>query len=680
MIIKLKTKLRIILTVILSVLTVSSAIIIGTYDIRELWLIVLYIIVILCCIALFLLNIEDIGKNNKQARVLTFYVIGCYVTGVISMTIGALAYPQKSDTLGWLVGVFFPFVAICCLMARYLATKSNTSYYLSYLIPKWTIQTFSIDSEFKKRLLLIVLFYPLFTLVPLPVAGLLVLVYYILPVIVLLFAIWGFVWIIAWLKAGKALDLKIETEQTDKACIFCKHCGKQIDAGSVFCRYCGKSLLDIPNKNIEENLSTEVTEEDLANVWTDEYGVKYSKDRKKLLKAPEILRNYSVINGTRVICNNAFQNYDYYGEPTSALESIDIPNSVKAIGDHSFTGCSKLSSIKLYDGIENIGTGAFRDCTSIEKITLPKSLRKLGDGAFGNCINLNVVVIDCLLKSVPYGVFSGCLNLRNVDLPISIEEIDNYAFYDCENLESISFPPKIKEIGDFAFKGCESLTSISIPKGVTYIGGSAFSYCTSLIQVSLPNSITDFGNMYENGKKVSYSLTATTFEGCEILESIYIPLGEIERFEKLLSKYKDKLVEQEKGWLRNFTNVIALKSKLIEMKTQLLPKSLGILISTDFIAELKKELINWELEEVVHFYCDYKIKHLFDDIASVTATEIVDSDYGYSVCFFTKKGGKIYVPLSEKSALLHGDTLDMNTAKIIIDFSKGKDLICKIVE
>jgi hypothetical protein len=237
--IKIKPKLRIILTVFLSVLTVSSSIIIGTYDIRELWLIVLYIIVILCCIAIFLLNIEEIGKNNKHARVLTFYVIGCFVIGVMSMTIGALAYPQKS---GESIFVCFPSIAICCLMARYLATKSNTAYYLSYLIPEWTIQTFSINSEFKKRLLLIVLFYPLFSLVPLPVAGLFVLVYYILPVIVLLLAIWGAVWIISWLKAGKALDSKTGDGQTDKARLYCKHCGKQIDADSDYCRYCGEKI------------------------------------------------------------------------------------------------------------------------------------------------------------------------------------------------------------------------------------------------------------------------------------------------------------------------------------------------------------------------------------------------------------------------------------------------------
>ena len=41
-----------------------------------------------------------------------------------------------------------------------------------------------------------------------------------------------------------------------------------------------------------EDLSTEVTEEDLANAWTDEFGVKYSRDRKRLLKASDSIKEY----------------------------------------------------------------------------------------------------------------------------------------------------------------------------------------------------------------------------------------------------------------------------------------------------------------------------------------------------------------------------------------------------
>lgn len=430
----------------------------------------------------------------------------------------------------------------------------------------------------------------------------------------------------------------------------------------------------------EENLSTEVTEEDLANAWTDEFGVKYSVDKKKLLRAPENLRIYSVINGTIAICDKAFFNCDYWGDPTSCLESIVIANSVKAIGDYCFYGCKELSSIKLHDGIETIGAGAFKDCISINEIQLPKSLRRLEPSAFRGCINLYNVRFDCLLTSVPYGVFSGCLSLINIDLPISIKVIDNYAFYDCENLESISFPPETNIIGDFAFKGCESLTSIIIPEGVTYIGGFAFAGCSSLIQVSLPNSINEFGRLYEYGIGVHESLRATSFDNCEILESIYISKGD-EFIKEALNRYNNKLIEKDADWKSYFSNSTVLKMKLIEKKTQFLSKSLGFLISNDYIEGLKSELINWELEEVVHYWQEEKIKYLFcHNLASITTAEVVHSDYGQSVCFITKEGGIIYVPLIETSALSLGDTLDMNTAKISIIFHKDKDNICKIVE
>ena len=132
--------------------------------------------------------------------------------------------------------------------------------------------------------------------------------------------------------------------------------------------------------------------------------------------------------------------------------------------------------------------------------------------------------------------------------------------------------------------------------------------------------------------------------------------------------------------MSNFTNQAILKKKLIEKKIQLLQKSLGILINTSFIADLKCKLINWELDRVVHFCIEEKIKTLFDDIASFTTAEVVDSDYGSSVCFYTKEGKEIYVPLSETSPLSLGDTIDMNTAKILITFHKGRNNICKVVE
>lgn len=69
-----------------------------------------------------------------------------------------------------------------------------------------------------------------------------------------------------------------------------------------------------------------------------------------------------------------------------------------------------------------------------------------------------------------------------------------------------------------------------------------------------------------------------------------------------------------------------------------------------------------------------------EEIAAVVRAEVVASQYGNSVCFFFKSGGKTYIPLSEQSNLAVGDELDLKTAKIITLSRTGKDDIVRVIE
>lgn len=90
---------------------------------------------------------------------------------------------------------------------------------------------------------------------------------------------------------------------------------------------------EIEKPKEEEVWSTEVTDEDKKNAVEDEFGVKYSKDWKRLLKAPSELKGkYSIRKGVKVIGDYAF----YW---CRNLNSIDIPNSVTTIGGSAFKGC-----------------------------------------------------------------------------------------------------------------------------------------------------------------------------------------------------------------------------------------------------------------------------------------------------------------------------------------------------
>lgn len=105
---------------------------------------------------------------------------------------------------------------------------------------------------------------------------------------------------------------------------------------------CSFRLFGIEKPKEEEVWSTEVTKEDLENAVEDEFGVKYSKDWKKLLDAPHGLKGeYSIRKGVKVIGNSAFW-------LCSSLTNINIPNSVTTIGESAFWGGANHSPISIF--------------------------------------------------------------------------------------------------------------------------------------------------------------------------------------------------------------------------------------------------------------------------------------------------------------------------------------------
>uniref|UniRef100_UPI0040255627 leucine-rich repeat protein n=1 Tax=Segatella hominis TaxID=2518605 RepID=UPI0040255627 len=107
---------------------------------------------------------------------------------------------------------------------------------------------------------------------------------------------------------------------------------------------------------MDEDLSTKPTEEELKEALVDEWGAKYSKDGRKLLRVPEKLSGaYLIKEGTRIICDNAFS-------WCRSLSDIVIPDSVSSIGNGAFNSCSSLSNIVIPDSVTSIGGAAFFFC------------------------------------------------------------------------------------------------------------------------------------------------------------------------------------------------------------------------------------------------------------------------------------------------------------------------------
>ena len=138
--------------------------------------------------------------------------------------------------------------------------------------------------------------------------------------------------------------------------------------------------LERPKEPEIEIISTEVTVEDKMNAWTDEFGVRYSKDGKKLLESTDHgLKNYTIRQGTRSICDWAFK-------LCSSLQSVTIPDSVTSIGYGAFKGCTFLQSVTIPDSVTSIGRSVFSSCSSLQSVTIPESVTIIKGNPFPYCI------------------------------------------------------------------------------------------------------------------------------------------------------------------------------------------------------------------------------------------------------------------------------------------------------
>ena len=250
---------------------------------------------------------------------------------------------------------------------------------------------------------------------------------------------------------------------------------------------CSFRLFGLQKPKEKEVWSTEVTKEDLKNAVEDEFGVKYSKDWKRLLKADNDLDGvYSIKKGVKIIGKRAFAFCNF-------LTNIIIPESVTNIGEHAFSECHSLKSINIPDSVTRIGYSAFKNCGCLTSISIPPSVTTIEDGTFLGCDSLRNINIPDTVTRIGRSAFEDCDSLTSINIPPSLTTIEDGTFLCCHSLRNINIPDTVTSIEDYAFSECNSLKNINIPNGVTRIGDSAFFNCNSLISITIPSSVIAIG-------------------------------------------------------------------------------------------------------------------------------------------------------------------------------------------
>ena len=167
--------------------------------------------------------------------------------------------------------------------------------------------------------------------------------------------------------------------------------------------------------------------------YTSVDGVLFNKAKTELICYPaaKTATRYTVPNGVTHIGECAFYN-------CTALESVELPDSVTSIGDSAFSG-SSLEDIELPDSVTSIGTDAFLNCLSLKSVKLSGGLTSIEDTAFAFCKSLTSIVIPDGVTHIGEYAFYNCNSLKSVELSDSVTSIAYGAFATCLDLENILF-------------------------------------------------------------------------------------------------------------------------------------------------------------------------------------------------------------------------------------------------
>lgn len=226
---------------------------------------------------------------------------------------------------------------------------------------------------------------------------------------------------------------------------------------------------------------TNATKEENLNSITDEFGVRYSPDGKKLISTPVSLKGeYKIKDGTESICDSAFQ-YKVW------LIKVQIPESVKYIGRCAFVHCENLMNANLPKMLEYLGDMAFLTC-NLSYIFIPENIKKIPKSCFAGNRELKRVFLHNEIEVIGPKSFSECKELERFTFPSKIKIIENEVLFRCWNLKKVILPEGITTIKNLAFAET-AIETIVIPKSVEFMGDFLFTECRNFKGVEIPDSV-----------------------------------------------------------------------------------------------------------------------------------------------------------------------------------------------
>ena len=198
----------------------------------------------------------------------------------------------------------------------------------------------------------------------------------------------------------------------------------------------------------------------------------------------------------------------------TALEHIDIPEGIVAIGEYAFNHCENLKNIRIPTTVTTIGKGAFAACCELEQMMIPAGCVEIGQSAFPHSTtgwgpttakfrridvdpqNERFCSVDGVLFSKNADTIVACPSQYGVvdyTIPDGVKEILPGAFEGCDNIKRVVLPQSLEKIGERAFASMSALKEIVFPSDFPVLGKRLFWECANLKHISWPNNLREIG-------------------------------------------------------------------------------------------------------------------------------------------------------------------------------------------
>ena len=168
---------------------------------------------------------------------------------------------------------------------------------------------------------------------------------------------------------------------------------------------------------------------------------------------------------------SAWCNIDFANAPANPLYN----------SGHLFLNNEDIVDLCIPDGVQEIKRFAFSNGIGFKSLEIPKSVKRIGEKCFEGCTNLNKINITDLSAwcSIKFYEYSNPLQYAK------------HLYLNNEEIKDLIIDGNVSNISNYAFQGCEGLTTLTLSEGVLSVGQSAFSRCPNLTKVFIPLSLQE---------------------------------------------------------------------------------------------------------------------------------------------------------------------------------------------